>query len=254
MSARSAPADAFGRAARDYERGRPEWPEEAVAELVRALELSRDAAVLDLAAGTGKLTRLLARRFTAVYAVEPDAEMRTVLEEAVPGVVARHGAAEAIPLDEESVDAVFVAEAFHWFDGDRALSEIARVLRPGGGLALLWNEQVGPTEPRWPPEADRLINRAVEKGGAPGGPRYTSGAWREPFARSRFGELHERHTEHELEGDRETLISNVLSVSSIASLPDDERRDLAERLSELIPAQTFRRPMRLDLYWTRLAG
>ena len=95
--------------------------------------------MLDLAAGTGKLTRLLAARIVSVTAVEPLAGMRVVLEAQVPGVPALAGTAEAIPLADDSVDAVFVAEAIHWFDPGRAVPEIARVVRPGGGLAVLYN-------------------------------------------------------------------------------------------------------------------
>ena len=95
--------------------------------------------VLDLAAGTGKLTRQLVPLGARIVAVEPIDEMRTELERAVPGVEARSGTAEAIPLDDDSVDAVTCAQAFHWFRADEAVAEIRRVLRAGGGLALLWN-------------------------------------------------------------------------------------------------------------------
>ena len=95
--------------------------------------------MLDLAAGTGKLTRVLAEHADDVVAVEPLDGMRRVLERRLPHVRVLAGTAEAIPLADGAVDAVFVAEAFHWFDLPRAVAEIARVLRPGGGLAVLWN-------------------------------------------------------------------------------------------------------------------
>ena len=95
--------------------------------------------MLDLAAGTGKLTRQLVPLGARVVAVEPIDAMRAELERAVPGVEALAGTAEAIPLAEQSVDAVTCAQAFHWFRPDQAVREIRRVLRPGGGLALLWN-------------------------------------------------------------------------------------------------------------------
>ena len=101
--------------------------------------------MLDLGAGTGKLTRVLAARYAHVIAVEPLDGMRGILERVVPDVEALPGSAERIPLDDASVDAVFAAQAFHWFDHDRAIPEIARVLRPGGVLALVWN---GPDESR----------------------------------------------------------------------------------------------------------
>ncbi len=126
----------FGRAAQEYERGRPEWPA-AVVDL--AGPLAADATVLDLAAGTGKLTRLLVERLARVVAVEPDESMRALLQARVPGAEAVAGSAEAIPLADASVDAAFVAEAFHWFDYQAALGELARVLRPGAPLVLLWS-------------------------------------------------------------------------------------------------------------------
>src|SRR5581483_481140 len=125
-------AASFGRAAEDYERGRPGWPER-VADVA---ELPPEADVLDLAAGTGKLTRLLVRRFARVTAVEPDEALRALIRDAE--VVA--GTAEAIPLEDASVDGVFCAEAFHWFDAPRAVGEVARVLRPGGSVVVCFHE------------------------------------------------------------------------------------------------------------------
>ncbi len=134
-------ARSFDGAAAAYERGRPGWPPEAVEIAARRLGLGRGSAVLDLAAGTGKLTRLLVTRFGAVTAVEPLDEMRAVLAAEVPSARALAGTAGAIPLPAAAVDAVFVAEAIHWFDPERAVAEIARVLRPGGGLAVLYNRR-----------------------------------------------------------------------------------------------------------------
>ena len=103
--------------------------------------------VLDLGAGTGKLTGLLVTRFGRVVAVEPAEAMRRRLATLCPEAEVLAGSAEEIPLAQASVDAVFAAEAFHWFDGKRALAEIARVLRPRGALVLMWNLPAGPTEP-----------------------------------------------------------------------------------------------------------
>ena len=136
-----AAAQGFPGAAASYEAGRPTYPPQAVARLARELHLGTGRAVLDLAAGTGKLTALLVVTGSEVVAVEPVAEMRAVLEAALPGVRALPGTAEAIPLGSGTVDAVTVGQAFHWFRGDEALREIHRVLRPGGGLGLLWNDR-----------------------------------------------------------------------------------------------------------------
>jgi len=119
-----------------YERSRPGYAPEAVTWISQRLPLGR---VLDLGAGTGKLTRQLVPYALEVVAVEPGDEMRRVLQEVVPGVEALYGTAEEIPLPDESVDVVTVAQAFHWFDVDAALAEMYRVLRPMGGYAIVWN-------------------------------------------------------------------------------------------------------------------
>ncbi len=138
----------FGRVAEAYERTRPEYPRAAVERAAVELALKTDATVLDLGAGTGKLTRVLRDLFDHVTAVEPDDEMRAYV-----GGAARAGSAELIPVEDGAVDAVFVGDAFHWFDPGPALAEIVRVLRPHGGLALLWNRWGDEVEePRLPPE------------------------------------------------------------------------------------------------------
>jgi ubiquinone/menaquinone biosynthesis C-methylase UbiE len=248
----SAPADAFGRAAHEYELGRPGWPEELVDEAARELGLGPSSAVLDLAAGTGKLTRLLVPRFGRVVAVEPDESMLGVLEEVVPEAEARPGSGERIPLDDAEVDCVFVAEAFHWFASDEVVAEIARVLRPGGGLVLLWNTQVK-HDPALPEEARRLVEEAIDRGGAPGLSRVLSGAWREPLARSRFEELRERQADREETISRDQRIAYLLSISSIASQSEAARVELAETMRELAPDVRYRRLLHTDLCWTRLA-
>ena len=177
-------ARVFGRTAEDYERGRPDWPAEALDLLSRELGLDRSAEVVDLAAGTGKLTRILAERFARVVAIEPDDAMRALIS----GVEALAGTAEDIPLPDDSADAVFCGEAFHWFDGPVALAEIARVLRPGGGLALMWNHGWD-FEPELPEALHDRMSAIIERVGAPGGPKYDSGEWRGAFATSAFEPL-----------------------------------------------------------------
>jgi ubiquinone/menaquinone biosynthesis C-methylase UbiE len=122
-----------------YERGRPGYPAAAIARIVERLDLRPGRTVLDLAAGTGKLTRLLVPSSANVIAVEPVREMRLELERQVRGVVVLADTAERMPLIDSYVDGVTVGQAFHWFKADEALREIHRVLRPGGGVALIWN-------------------------------------------------------------------------------------------------------------------
>jgi SAM-dependent methyltransferase len=247
---KEAPPDAFGRAAREYELGRPEWPAELLDRVAADLGLGSAAAVLDLGAGTGKLTRALVPRFARVIAVEPDESMRAVLEEVVPGAESKAGTAEAIPLGDAEVDAVFSAEALHWFASPETLAEIVRVLRPGGGLVVFWNiplEHADVGE-----EADAVIDEAHRRGGTPGLPRVLSGHWRRPIADAGFEELREAELERELVTDREGWIANLLSVSSIAVQPDEERAAFAARLRELVPPGELRRRVRTVAYWTRL--
>ena len=132
-------ARSFETVAAEYERHRPEYPEEALRWAAEQIGLEPTARVLDIGAGTGKLTRgLVALGFEAV-AVEPGAPMRHQLEKAVPEAEAFEGAAESIPLSDGSVSGAFAGQAYHWFDRERALPELHRVIRPDGGLALLWN-------------------------------------------------------------------------------------------------------------------
>jgi SAM-dependent methyltransferase len=252
LAEREAPADAFGRTAREYELGRPGWPEELLERVIADLGLGPEAQVLDLGAGTGKLTRALVPHFARVAAVEPDGAMREVLEEVVPGAESLGGSADAIPLSDGEVDAVFCAEAFHWFAADETVAEIARVLRPGGALILLWSIFGEEHEPPLSAEAEEALDEAFERGGMPGGPKVTSGLWREPLERSAFGELREAEQEWVFVASRDEWIAHVLSVSSIAHQPDEDRLALAERLRELVPDGEVRRPFRTVAYWTRL--
>lgn len=149
----------FGSAAAAYERGRPSYPPEAIDWLLPTG--ARD--VLDLGAGTGKLTTRLVERGLDVVAVDPITEMLEVLRASLPETVALLGTAEEIPLQDNSVDAVLVAQAWHWVDPERAIPEVARVLRPGGRLGLVWNtrdERLG-----WVRELGRIIGSDGDSGG-----------------------------------------------------------------------------------------
>ena len=239
-------ARSFDRAAEAYERGRPGYAEEAL----DALELPSSAVVLDLAAGTGKLTRQLVRRYARVLAVEPLERMRAQLERVVPEAEVLVGRAESIPLADDSIDAVFVAEAFHWFGNDAAVAEIARVLHPGGTLAILFNQRDGGLEPPLPQEArDTLDELALKKP-----PEFTvaSGLWRTPFP-GPFEPFREGSFPNPVVRDRDGVLAQIASWSMVAGLPD-EGAELLARLGELIPEGSYRDPLRTELSWTRLAG
>ncbi len=238
-------ARSFDRTAAEYERGRPGYAEAAL----DAVPLPRDAVVLDLAAGTGKLTRQLVRRFARVLAVEPLDGMRAVLERMVPEAEALTGTATAIPLPDESVDGVFVAEAFHWFGNDEAVREIARVLRPGGMLAILFNQSDGELEPPLPQAFHDLLDAMT----TPKPAEYTvrSGLWRTPFP-GPFEPLTESSFPNPVERDREGMLAQVASWSVVAGMPEPDRTRLLELLAEQLPEERYLDPLCTKLYLARL--
>ena len=217
-------ARSFDAAAGAYERGRPGWPPEAVERAAERLSLGRDATVLDLGAGTGKLTRELTGRFASVTAVEPLGGMRAVLERTAPAARALAGTAEAIPLPDGAVDAVFVAEAFHWFDAPAAVTEIARVLRPGGGVAVLYNQlDWDDADAAWRAETSRVFHR--HRLPADEVDPYDQTAWRR--ALEAIGPVHDDVVEGSAQRlDAAGLEAMYASFSGLAGLPPD-RRDAA---------------------------
>ncbi|MEA2312159.1 MAG: hypothetical protein QOE28_2127 [Solirubrobacteraceae bacterium] len=217
-------AAAFGTIAEEYDRVRPGWPPAAIEIAARRLRLSRGAAVLDLAAGTGKLTRALLRRFDDVTAVEPLAGMREVLARELPAARVVDGAAEAIPLPDTSVEAVFCGEAFHWFDAPRAAAEIARVLRPGGGVAVLYNRR------DWNASAhawQRECHAAFEAHKLPRDHSlgHGDGGWRAPLEAA-LGPLADDETPYAITLRAVDLVALYGTFSTIAGLPTG-RRDAA---------------------------
>jgi SAM-dependent methyltransferase len=237
-------ASSFDSVAEEYEAARPSYPPE----LLAPLPVPRSATVLDLAAGTGKLTRVLVQRYSEVIAVEPLAGMRAVLQRVVPGVEALAGSAERIPLDDGSVDAVFVAQAFHWFDKPAALGEIARVLRSGGVFANIWNgpddDAPNPLPAEYLAELDVLHN-AVEH------------PWKaEPdteellAATGMFVDIHERRSvPHDHVLDRAGVLDNARSVSWVASR--DDRDEVIERLGALLSDETYAIPNLANIVWAK---
>jgi SAM-dependent methyltransferase len=184
-----------------------------------------------------------------VIAVEPLAGMRAVLQRVVSGAEALDGAADAIPVEDDAVDAVFVGEAFHWFANAATLTELARVLRPGGTLAILFNQLDGDFEPPLPEEFwDAYRASAIAK---PPEQTVSTGLWKaafpgpfEPFAEASFP--------NPVELDREQILAQAASWSMVAGLPDPERAALLAQLGELLPEGVRRHPLRTDLYRTSL--
>ena len=214
-------ATGFARSADAYERGRPGYPDDAVDALVAALP-GRD--VIDLAAGTGKLTRALVARGCDVVAVEPVAEMRAQIG---PPARVVDGVAEATGLPAATADAVTVAQAFHWFDRPRALAEIHRVLRPGGVLALVWNTR------RMEDEVHQRIQALLEplRGAVPS---HRSERWRVDLEASPlFGDIRELGFANEQLVDAAALADRIGSISFVAALGAGERAALLEHARAL---------------------
>ena len=210
-------AGSFGAAAEVYDRSRPSYPVDAV-----RWALPADARrVLDLGAGTGKLTAVLVDLGLDVVAVEPSAEMRARIPARAQVL---GGSAERIPLPDASVDAVLAAQAFHWFDLDVALPEIARVLRPGGTLGVLWNERdesvpwVRAVWDLWGGEPERVV----------GGLQLAGNDQLSAPERAEF-----RHAQSL---DADLLVDLVASRSALITMPEDERVEVLQRVRELAPA------------------
>ena len=219
LPAAPAPVDrarSVGPVAEAYDRGRPSYPAEAVAWLTGG----EAKVVLELAAGTGKLTRALVDQGHAVFATEPDEAMLEVLRERVPEVSAKVATAEKIPANDRSVDVVVVAQAFHWFDHEAALAEIARVLKPGGHLALVWNSR------------DERIPWVRRMGDILGRQESNTSSSQHLVHSDLFGFVEEATFKHWQEVNRETVLDLARSRSSFAAMDGAGReRHLAELLA-----------------------
>ena len=215
---RRGPPSSFAKVADAYERGRPGYPEEAV----RWLAGDAPCDVVDLGAGTGKLTRGLVALGHRVTAVEPLAEMRAELEAALPGVPALAGRAESVPLPDSSTEVVTCGQAFHWFDHGIALSEIARVLRTGGRLALVWNSR-DDRDP-WMARLSAIIgNETVQETDVL--PVLDSSGL--------FGQVEQAQFSFEQVLGRDGLLDLVLSRSYCAKLPPADRQPILEAVGAL---------------------
>ena len=222
-------ANRFGSVADAYERGRANYAPAVVGALSAELGLAPGAPVLDLAAGTGKLTRALLAFGLDVVAVEPQPEMRERLAGIIGADRVRNGIAERIPLEDSTVDAVTVADGFHWFDRPQALVEMRRVLRPAGGLAVLttvpdWSGA------SWGHELGTMVMEA-----RPEHPYFDGPAWDE-VVRDAGGwtEPRELRVTTSQPADPERILDYVASMSWVEALPDDERRRWLDKAAELV--------------------
>jgi SAM-dependent methyltransferase len=241
----SAAATGFARSADAYERGRPGYPQEAIDWLRERIGLRPGRTVLDLAAGTGKLTRALAPTGAEVIAVEPVDQMRAAIGR---GIEALKGTAESIPLSDGRAHAVTVGQAFHWFDGDAALAEIHRVLAPGGSLALVWNRR--PLEHPVHAAIEELLR--PHRGRAPA---HRRGDWRRALERTTlFEPLEERTFDHAQELDASALADRVGSTSFVAALPESKRRPLLARAAAIAGEGTVVVPYVTEVHVTDRRG
>ena len=230
----------FGNVAETYHRVRPPYSAALLDRAQETLALGASARVLDLAAGTGRLTQDLRRRFADVVAVEPDERMRAVHGSALAG------SAEEIPLDDQSVDAVFVGEAFHWFEAEAAIVELARVLPPRGGLAIFWTDW-WETEPPLPEPALELLREPYQRFAV-----HRNPPWDDRFDDSPFEPLQYERLTEAIVVEPDDLLELYSTTSSLAAISREEREAIFAAVRRLL-AGPYRLPLKHELTWTRLA-
>jgi SAM-dependent methyltransferase len=222
-------AEHFASVADAYERGRPGYPPAAVGAITAELGVAPSDPVLDLAAGTGKLSRVLLDAGLDVVAVEPLESLREVLAGRIGAARVRAGVAEHIPLPDASVALVTVSDAFHWFDHQVALSEIRRVLRPGGGLAVLatvpdWSDA------SWSHELGTLLQEL-----RPPHPHFDGPPWQEAVrASDEWTALREVRVTTLSPAEPDRIVDYVSSMSWVAAMPEGQRIETLERIRVLI--------------------
>lgn len=239
-------ARAFELVADVYERARPEYPAEAVAWIGEKLDLHEGRTVLDLGAGTGKLTRALVETGARVIAVEPGEAMLGQLRRVLPDVETVLGGAEAIPLPDGSVDGITIAQAFHWFRHHEALPEMHRVLAPHGAVALIWNARDQEAPVTW--SVNELLADFVPP------ERAAPGTWSDELRNSDlFDAFEERRFRFTQTLDADGFAGRTLSISFVAAAPAKKRSELERKLRELVAAGggSIEMPYVTDVYVSR---
>jgi SAM-dependent methyltransferase len=217
----------FELVAEAYERARPGYPPEIVEWFAERLDLGPGRTVLDLGAGTGKLTRALVATGARVFALEPGDEMRARLAAAVPEAAPIAAGAESIPLPDASVDAATAGQSFHWFRLDEAVPEVHRVLRPRCGLGLVWNER-DPEDP-----LQRKLTELLRPFIPPERPRVVEAGWRKVVERGLFGPFEERVTRFADELDADVFVERIASISFVAAAAPTKQAELEASLRAL---------------------
>ena len=237
--------------AADYEAARPSYPPEAVAWLVDNLRIGPGKRVVDVAAGTGKLTRLLVPAGADLIAAEPVAGMRDTFRANVPGVPMLATTAEQLAFGDASLDAVTVAQAFHWFDHDLAIADLARVVRRGGRVGLVWNARDRSVE--WVDEVWGIMDRVEKRAPWRNHDEWSDSAYSDLPG---FGALHTAEFRHEHLVTPEAMVQRVASVSHVAVLPDAERAAVLDEVRQVLATNPESRgrtqlavPYRVDCFW-----
>ncbi|PLW74313.1 methyltransferase domain-containing protein [Streptomyces sp. SCUT-3] len=246
----------YQRAADVYERSRPSYPIAALAELADGLGLVPGARVADLGAGTGKFTRLLALTGARVVAVEPVERMRARLSEFLPRVAVTAGTAEDTGLPDGSADAVVAAQSWHWFREEQALAEVERILRPGGGLGLVWN--TWDTSVPWVRAYQEVFFRLAPRDL----PSPLDDRWRRAVeGRPGWSAMQERHLPNPHSTTRRDVVERMMSSSHIAVLDEERRARVRAEVEAVLDGDPQTRgrdrlemPCTTDVYWLRRLG
>jgi SAM-dependent methyltransferase len=243
-------ARSFGDVAEAYERGRPRYSADVIEQIAAAA--GGGPRLLDVGAGTGRLSGPLVHAGYDVVAVEPLDAMRAILAANIGAERVLAGHAEALPLDDASVDGAVCADAWHWFDGARAADELQRVVRPGGGVVICISQFDGDDKVPWAAETEAVMRPLWEAVDHPyrGGPKRPDGIDGHPG----FAPIETRNVPFVHETDREGMLAHYLSMSAIASLAPDRRAEVLDELDAVLVRHGVEQvgiPYRAELWVTR---